>query len=141
MTSTRSKVQLITDYNIVLKRIINFYHDHCLNKNSSYRHIRRARVFLDADPKSALEITGAKLFKYKEIVFARRPDKISHSMDNERKETLDEYSDQKDIAGELVDNVMRVWHTMGKEDKDELNDQLIDMLRIYIEYLIAEKKT
>lgn len=138
MTS-KTKVAIINEYNIILKRIINFYHDHCPNKDSSYRHIRRARVFIDADPKSALEITGAKLFKYKDIVMARRPDKISHNVENEQKETLDEYSDQKDIAAELIDNVLVVWQQMAVDQKNELSEQLIDMLRLYAQYVMLEK--
>jgi len=134
-----NKVSIINDYNIILKRIVNFYHDHSPNQQSSYRHIRRARLFLDADPKSALEITGSKLFKYRDIIMMRRPDKIYHNKDKEADETLNEYSDQKDIAGELVDNIITVWRGMEKEQKEELNDQLIDMLKLYAAYVMIEK--
>lgn len=134
------KYNLITSYNLVLKRIVNFYHEKCPNKDSSYAHIRRCRLFLDADPKSALEITGAKLFKYKDIVLEKRPDKISHNVESEQKETLNEYSSQRDIAGQLVENVLIVWRDMSERDKDDLAEQLIEMLKIYIRYLIIEKE-
>ena len=138
-SSKNEKYSIITSYNLVLKRIVNFYHEKCPNKNSSYAHIRRCRIFVDADPKSALEITGSKLFKYKDIIMAKRPDKISHNVDEEKQETLSEYTTQKDIAGQLVENVLLVWRTMEPQDKEDLADQLIDMLKLYIRYLITEK--
>tara|TARA_B110000908_G_C10191614_1_gene420761 strand:+ start:263 stop:694 length:432 start_codon:yes stop_codon:yes gene_type:complete len=133
------KYNIITSYNLILKRIVNFYHEKCPNKDSSYAHIRRCRLFIDADPKSALEITGSKLFKYKDIIFAKRPDKISHTADDEKKETLNEYSTQKDIAAQLIENILTVWHSMVPQDKDDLAEQLVDMLKLYIRYLITEK--
>ena len=135
------KIAIINDYNVILKRIINFYHEQCPDKDSSYAHIRRGRVFIDADPKSALEITGSKLFKYKEIILSKRPDKISHHMEDEKQETLTEYSTQKDIAGKLVENILTVWHSMNEIDKNDLSDQLIDMLKLYIRYLIIIKES
>jgi hypothetical protein len=138
-STKNEKYNIITAYNLVLKRIVNFYHEKCPNKDSSYAHIRRCRIFLDADPKSALEITGSKLFKYKEIVMSKRPDKISHTVNAEQQETLTEYTAQKDIAGQLIENVLMVWRDMEPQDKDDLSDQLIEMLKLYIKYLIIEK--
>ena len=133
------RYSIITSYVVILKRVINFYHERCPNKDSSYTHIRRARVFMDADPKSVVEVTGSKLYKYKEIILAKRPDKIVHTADEEKEETLKEYTAQKDIAAKLVENILQVWRHMNAQDKNDLAEQLIEMLRLYIQYLITEK--
>lgn len=133
------KVQIINKYLVILRRIISFYQDKCTDTNGTYKHIRRARIFIDADPKSATEVTGSKLFKYKEIIFAKRPDKISHNIDTETVETLNEHSTQKDIANDLINNILNVWRSMEADEKDILSDQLIAMLKLYIQYLLIEK--
>lgn len=140
MTLKQEKLNLIKSYNTILKRIINFYHEKCPNKDSSYAHIRRARVFMDTDPKSAMEYTGCKLYKYKEIILSKRPDKIHHYAENEQKETLNEYTSQKDIANKLIENVLLVWRDMTPVDKDDLAEQLIEMFKIYVNYLLLEKE-
>lgn len=133
------KVQIINKYLVILRRIISFYQDKCPDTKGAYKHIRRARIFIDADPKSAVEMTGSKLFKYKEIIFAKRPDKISHNMTIEKEETLNEYTTQKDIANDLVNNILVIWRSMETDEKDVLSEQLIEMLKLYIQYLIIEK--
>ena len=133
------KVQIINKYLVILRRIISFYQDKCSDTKGAYKHIRRARIFIDADPKSAVEMTGSKLFKYKEIIFAKRPDKISHNMTMEKEETLNEYTTQKDIANDLVNNILVIWRSMETDEKDVLSEQLIEMLKLYIQYLIIEK--
>lgn len=140
MTTKQDKLNLIKSYNTILKRIMNFYHEKCPNKDSSYAHIRRARVFIDTDPKSAMEYTGCKLYKYKEIILSKRPDKIHHYAKDEQKETLSEYSSQKDIANTLVENILTIWRDMSAVDKDDLSEQLIDMFKIYVKYLLLEKQ-
>lgn len=140
MSLKQEKLNLIKSYNTILKRIINFYHEKCPNKDSSYTHIRRARVFIDADPKSAMEYTGCKLYKYKEIILTKRPDKIHYYAKDEQQETLNEYASQKDIANTLVENILMVWRDMTNVDKNDLSEQLIDMFKIYVKYLLLEKQ-
>ena len=138
--SKSEKVQIILGYNTIIKRLINYYHDKSPDKNSSYAHVRRAKVFLDADPKSALEITGVKLFKYKDIIMLEKPERIKSSADAEKKEVLNEYTEQQDIASQLIDNVLNIWSDMAERDRDDFSNQLIELLQLYIRYILLEKK-
>lgn len=101
--------------------------------------MRKAKLFLDAQPLMAMEMTGAKLFQYKEYVLSGELHKVDSHCKEEKSE-LDQknYSESK-IADELIQNIRDSWETMDEDQKSEFVKVVQEMFDYYIRYLIAVK--
>ena len=132
-----TKVSITENYCSLMKKLLQFYYDKSNEKNNTHCHIRRGIIFINDFPINAIESTGAKLYKYKDIVNSGNLGQINKHVDNEKKEAPES---QSDIADSVLNNVCQIWQMSDDKNKKEIIDTIQFMLKLYINYLLIQKR-
>ena len=133
------KDKLRKEYILILRRILQFYSERCPNQVDSRIQTRRGILFLQEFPMQAVETTGVKLWKYKDIVLSGDLGEIkSVAISPEgKKEAPDS---QQDIADSVIENVWKTWNLLKDNEKGNFTKQVQELLKIYTKILLLEKK-
>lgn len=133
------KDKLRKDYLLILRRILQFYSERCPNKVDSHVQTRRGILFLQEFPVHAVEMTGVKLWKYKDIVLSGNFGDI-HSVVTSPEGKKEAPDSQQDIADSVIENVWKTWRMVEDNDRGDFIKQVQEMLKIYTKILLLEKK-
>ena len=138
MTTDIDKIR--EKYCLILKRILQFYHEQSSDPATSHMHIRRGILFLQEFPIDAMNMTGVKLWKYKDMIQNGTLGKIKHvaTKPDGKKEIP---NSQLDIANGVIDNVMSTWRIIPTEEKETFTKQIQELLRLYTTLLLHEKQS
>ena len=134
-----NKVEIVNRYNSIFSRILSFYHEKSRNKSISYSHVRKAKLFMDAQPVAVLEMTGVKLFQYRDMVQSGDIHLIKHHTDTEKINVHENGYSEAQIADDLVKNVFDSWQLLMDDEKVDFTEQVQELLQLYIQYLLLEK--
>ena len=132
------KVLLSEQYCSILKRILQFYHEESNNKDITYTHIRRGLLFLKEFPIDAVELTGVKLWQYKDIITLGNLGKIKYENLNTNNMGIPE--SQKDIADDVFNTVLQTWKNLTGEHKKLITADVQELLKIYTKIIIIDRK-
>ena len=135
-----TKVKITENYCSILKRLLQYYYDNSNQKDETHIHIRRGILFINEFPVDTIELTGSKLYNYKEIVNSGELNKIGSYANNEEIRKKETPTTQSDIADSVINNVCYVWKMSNEKNKKEIVENIQLMLKMYIKYLLIEKK-
>jgi len=134
-----NKIEIVNEYVKIFQKILGFYYDHSTDKAAAYAYTRKAKIFLDAQPLLAMEMTGAKLYQYKEYVLSGEIHKIKNHCEDEKTELNSlQYSEAK-MADELINNINDTWELLDERDKKEFVEVVQELFDYYIKFLICAK--
>lgn len=131
---------LINNYCTVLKRCLQYYHNKSSNKGDTHVHTRRGMLFINDFPIEAVELTGAKLWKYKDVILSGNVAEIENACVTERSDGITPET-QKDIAEAVINNIIVVWRTLKSDEKINFTSQIQELLKIYTSILLLEKSS
>lgn len=132
-------IDLTNQFADELKKLIIFATSLGTSKESKSKLDRYRALALGAirlDPLSVLETVGSKLFENKEILQQGRLDLVmTETLDKKYKDQLEE---DKFTAG-IVGTIKEVYQVTTEENKALIMTNTLELLDIYIQYLISLK--
>lgn len=132
-------LKLVNSYCTILKRCMQYYNEKAPNKQETYAHTRRGLLFINDFPLEAVELTGVKLWKYREVVNKGQFKEIEHACTKESSDKTNTPETQKDIAESVIYNITMAWQLLENEEKVEFTQQIQELLKIYAQILLFEK--
>ena len=132
-------INLTNRYCAILKRCLQFYNDKAPDKVDSHKHTRRGLLFINDFAVEAMQLTGVKLWKYREVVSQGQFKEIERACTRESSETDNTPETQKDIAESVIYNITMAWRQANPEEKQQITEQMQEMLKIYTQILLMEK--
>lgn len=131
--------KLIGSYCTILKRCLQYYNEKAPNKHQTYVHTRRGILFINDFPIEAVQLTGVKLWKYKDVINKGDFKEIECSCIKESSDESNTPDTQKDIASSVIYNITQAWGLLEKDEKVEFTLQIQELLKIYARILLADK--
>lgn len=132
-------LKLVNNYCTILKRCMQYYTDKAPNKQEAYAHTRRGLLFINDFPLEAVELTGVKLWKYREVINTGQFKEIERTCTKESSDRTNTPETQKDIADSVIYNITMAWRILEDKEKEEFTNQVQELLKIYAKILLFEK--